>query len=493
MNSLQLVWKNLSQQKGNTFLSILLTAFGIAILTVLYVSSDSIEKQLDNNSKDIDLVIGAKGSPLQLILSSLYHVDNPTGNIPLTEALEIANNPLIELAVPISLGDNYKGHRIIGTDNSYLELYGLTIREGKIWNKSFQAIVGSETASKHQLKIGDEIHGAHGLSAEGHVHDDHPFVVVGILEKSNSIVDNLILCNLESVWDVHGIHHEEHDHEEHADHAHDHEHDHGSQQTDEHHGHNHSDSVHNHETESHDHDEHTDHDHSHESATKDTLATTNENHEGHAHEEEVVSREEAIAGRNDVFIKSIGQDMVKDQGLEITALLVRYRSPAAISVIPKLVNQTTNMQAASPAIETTRLFSLIGVGIDSLEILAYVIMFIAGLSIFISLYNALKQRKYDLAIMRSMGASKNKLFTLVIVEGLVITLIGGILGLLLGHLALYFITQQTSQSADFIEVFNILPKEWILILFAILVGLIASVIPAFKAYNTNISTILNDK
>ncbi|MBE8714742.1 hypothetical protein C4F49_13730 [Sphingobacterium sp. KB22] len=185
--------------------------------------------------------------------------------------------------------------------------------------------------------------------------------------------------------------------------------------------------------------------------------------------------------------------MVKDQGLEITALLVRYRSPAAISVIPKLVNQTTNMQAASPAIETTRLFSLIGVGIDSLEILAYVIMFIAGLSIFISLYNALKQRKYDLAIMRSMGASKNKLFTLVIVEGLVITLIGGILGLLLGHLALYFITQQTSQSADFIEVFNILPKEWILILFAILVGLIASVIPAFKAYNTNISTILNDK
>ena len=128
MNTINLVWKNIRQQWGSTTLSMLLTAFGVAILLVIYVSGDTFEKQLDNNSKDIDLVIGAKGSPLQLILSSLYHVDNPTGNISLAEANTIASNPLVRTATPISLGDNYQGHRIIGTDSSFIELYGLSIR-----------------------------------------------------------------------------------------------------------------------------------------------------------------------------------------------------------------------------------------------------------------------------------------------------------------------------------------------------------------------------
>src|SRR5690606_4236202 len=123
-----------------------------------------------------------------------------------------------------------------------------------------------------------------------------------------------------------------------------------------------------------------------------------------------------------------------------------YASPAAIGTVPRLVNQTTEMQAASPAIESSRLFSLLGVGLDSLAILAYVIMVIAGLSVFISLYNALKERKYDLAVMRSIGASKTKLFSLVLVEGLVITLIGSVIGVLLAHVALFFIDRQTSES-----------------------------------------------
>ena len=197
--------------------------------------------------------------------------------------------------------------------------------------------------------------------------------------------------------------------------------------------------------------------------------------------------------RSDVFVKSIADDIVQDKGLEITALLVKFSSPAAIGVVPKLVNQSTSMQAASPALETARLFSLMGVGIDSLEILAYVIMIIAGLSVFISLYNALKDRKYDLAIMRTLGASKIKLFTMLIVEGLVITFIGGIVGLFIGHIGLYLISTQTSQSADFIHAFQIYSKEWLILLTACLIGVIASLIPAVKAYNTTISTILGNK
>jgi len=440
MNTVQLVWKNITQQWGSTLLSIILTGFGVAILCSIYITSDSIEKQLTNNSKQVDLVVGAKGSPLQLILSALYHVDNPTGNILLSEAEKLKDNPMIDMTVPISLGDNFKGHRIVGTDSSFLSMYALEIHEGQLWKKSYEIVLGSETAKRNNLKIGDQVLGAHGLAENAHIHDEHPFTVVGILKPSGSIVDKLILSNLESVWDVHGIAHDDHEHE-HAD----------------------------------------DHENPSDSPKKEATP---------ANDAETIVAEKP---RDNNFVKSIADDLIKDKGLEITALLVKYRTPAAIGVIPKLINQSTSMQAASPALESARLFSLLGVGIDSLEILAYVIMIIAGLSVFISLYNALKDRQYDLAIMRAMGASKFKLFNLLIVEGLVITCIGGLLGLVLGHAGLYYIGTQTSQSGDFINAFKVYPMEWLILLGACLIGIIASIIPAIKAYQTTISTILGNK
>ncbi|MFZ4863733.1 ABC transporter permease [Sphingobacterium sp. Mn56C] len=459
MHIFKLVWKNITQQWGATLLSILLTAFGIAILLVIYITGDTFEKQLDNNSKNIDLVVGAKGSPMQLILSSLYHVDNPTGNIPLAEAMKIADNPFVQLAVPISVGDNFKGHRIIGTDSTFFTLYALQLNQGRVFQKSFEVVVGTEVARKNNLKIGDEIHSAHGLSAEAHIHDEHPFKVVGIIKPSNSVVDNLILCNLASVWDIHGIAHAE---------------------TDPNHGH-----SPNHEHHDHDHD----HEHSHPAKEEVTAKASQSSDHIDATEEFVSER----PNRQEELIKNIGQEMLADQGVEITALLIKYSSPAAIGTLPRLVNQSTQMQAASPALESSRIFSLLGVGLDSLAILAYVIMLIAALSVFISLYNALKDRQYDMAIMRTMGASKAKLFTLVILEAIAITLIGSIIGLCFGHAILYYISLQTSQSADFIQAFSLYPDELLLIVAALALGSIAALIPAFKAYHTTISKILASK
>lgn len=103
-------------------------------------------------------------------------------------------------------------------------------------------------------------------------------------------------------------------------------------------------------------------------------------------------------------------DHSHDEDREFTSLLIQYRSPMAVAMFPQMVNQTTNMQAASPAQESTRLFSLIGVGVDTLQWFAVLIMLIAAISVFVNLYNSLKERSYDLAIMRTLGASKGKLF-----------------------------------------------------------------------------------
>ncbi|RKE52930.1 ABC transporter permease [Sphingobacterium detergens] len=465
MNTIQLVWKNLSKQFGSVFLSILLTAFGISILAVLSITGETFEKQLDNNSKNIDLVIGAKGSPLQLILSSVYHIDNPTGNIPLDELEPLRQNPLVQLAVPLSLGDNFKGHRIVGTDSSFLTIYDTKINEGRIWQKNFEVVIGEQVAKKHHFKLGDQINSSHGLSKDGHSHDEHPFTIVGILKQNNNVTDNLILTNLESVWDVHGIAHAHNDQETPAQ-KEQREREEDRQETVKAHQHHHGEDL----------------------PENSSVQTTTEEKEHHDHADHDHDHEE-----EGVFVKSIGADMVKQNGLEITAILVKYQSAAAIGILPKMIDQQTDMQAASPAMESTRLFSLLGVGIDSLAILAYVIMFIAGLSVFINLYNALKQRKYDLAIMRTLGASKGKLFNIVLLEGLTITIVGGLIGLLLAHLALYYISNQTSQSADFIEAFKLHPKELVFLLVACLIGVLAALIPAIKAYKTSISGTLSNK
>jgi putative ABC transport system permease protein len=432
MNTLKLAFQYIKQNKATALLGILLAAFGSAILCILMLTSNQLENQLDQNSRGIDLVVGAKGSPTQLILSSIYHVDNPTGNITMRDAQLLANNPYVRMAVPLALGDNFKGHRIVGTDSTFLELYQLEVGEGRLWEADYEAVIGAEVARIQGLKIGDRFVGAHGLSEDGHIHGEHPFVVTGVLKSSGKLVDRLILSNVSSVWAIHGLHQED---------AEDHDH---------------TEAVH-------EHDEHEDH-------AEDTAHTEDE--------EEVV------------YVKSM-VDMGAPEK-EITAMLIQYSNPAAIGMLPRMVNQSTSMQAASPALESARLFSLLGMGIDSLQSLAYIIMFMAAFSVFISLYNAFKSRKYDLAIMRTLGASRGKLFGIVIAEGILITLFGAVLGIVFGHLTMYLIALQAGNAGSLISAFEFQQEEAWLFVVGIAVGFLAAVIPAVKAYNTSISETLAD-
>ncbi|TKC06336.1 ABC transporter permease [Pedobacter frigoris] len=415
MSPLKISWKSLWSKPLSSALNIMLIAFGTGILTILLLASTQISDKLENNSKDIDLVVGAKGSPLQLILSSIYYIDFPTGNIPLKQAMELAHSPFVKKAVPLALGDNYNGVRIVGTDSNFVSVYKLKVREGKFWQKDFETTIGSSVAQNQKLKIGDTFNGAHGLTGSSDVHKDHPYIVAGILEAQGNVTDNLILTNVASVWKMH----DEHDHEAEA-----HEH---------------------HEGEVHDH-EHGDHEHKHEEA--------------------------------------------HDEDRELTSLLIQYRSPMSVVMFPRMVNESTNMQAASPAQESTRLFSLIGVGVDTLQWFAALIMLIAAISVFVNLYNSLKERSYDLAIMRTLGASRGKLFVIIIAEGIMLTLAGTIIGIALGHLALQLIGSYQESNQARLTGIVLLWDEIYLFAAGLAIGIFAAIIPAIQAYKSNISKIL---
>jgi len=414
MNLVKLSWKYLTFRPLSTGLNILLLALGLAIMTVLLLIQDQFEKKMTQDAAGIDLVVGAKGSPLQLILSSIYHVDFPTGNIPMEEAQKLAKNRLVKSVVPLALGDNYKGFRVVGTNYDYLKIYEAKVSEGGLWEKPFQVVLGSEVAFQSGLKVGDEFAGSHGISVGSHDHDEQNFSVAGILGKQGNVLDRLILTSIESVWLTH-------DEEE-------------------------------------------------SSTTDSTAVNANHNHE-----------------QVDQPIAQTGFPM-SDRPREITALLVAYRNPMAAIQLPRMINSRTVMQSASPAFEMARLFELLGVGVSMLKGLAFVILGISGIGIFIALYNSLKERKYDLAILRSIGATRFQLVLLIFLEGLMLTAIGAFLGICFGHLFLQLLISANEQSVvSGIQAWVFLPEELLIVGYALTVGLIASLIPAWTAYKTSIA------
>ena len=405
----RIAWKNIWFKPLNTALSIILLTASVAIITLLILLQEQFEKQFDSNIDNIDLVLGAQGSPLQLILSAVYQIDAPTGNIDYTEAKTWMKHRFVQTAVPLAFGDNYKGFRIVGTTTDYLTVYGKGIKEGRPFAKNFEVVIGSAVAAKMNVKIGDKFFGSHGDAAEGELHEDHAYIVTGIAAPTGKVADNLILCNIPSVWAMH------------------------------------DEGAHEHAEE----DEH--------------------NHE-HEHQDEAVTEE----------------------GREITAVLIKFRSKMGIVMWPRLIAQNTKMQAASPAIEINRLFSLFGIGLQALQYLAYGIMFISGISIFIALYNTLKERKYEFALLRVNGASRLQLLWLVLIESLLLCTTGFIFGTVVGRIALSLISG--SSESEFKMSFNPLEfvwqKEGYLFGLTIFVGILAAVIPAVKAYSLNISKTL---
>ena len=195
----------------NAALNLILLALGVGMIVLLLLFSAQLEERLTRDARGIDLVIGSKGSPLQLILSSVYHVDFPTGTVPLAEAERWASHPLVAAAIPLALGDSLAGFRIVGTEHAYAEHYGAQLAAGRLWQEPFEATLGAAVADRSGLRVGDTFVGSHGLAPGGPAHGEHAYTVVGVLEPTASVVDRLVLTPIESVWRAHGIERDEHD------------------------------------------------------------------------------------------------------------------------------------------------------------------------------------------------------------------------------------------------------------------------------------------
>jgi putative ABC transport system permease protein len=392
----------LKARRLNTALNVLLLALGVATITLLLLTTSQLEERMQRDARGIDLVVGAKGSPMQIILSSIYQLDVPTGNVSWKQAQELARHRMVKKVIPLALGDNYKGFRIVGTHHDYVAHYGARLAQGRLWQAPLEAVLGAEVAAATGLGMDATFFGAHGLGGrEGeHMHEMHPYRVVGVFAPTGSVVDRIVLTDVASVWAVH-------------------------------------------------------------------------------------------ADQYDIKDVARIAELLPDEEKEYTALLIQYASPIATAMLPRYINQNSEMQSASPAYETARLFTIIGVGVDVLRGFALVLIIAAGLSVFIALYNALLERRYDLAVMRTLGASPGRLMMLMLFEGALLAGFGAVLGIALGHVlteVLGFAFRAAKQVA--VTGWTWVNAELWLIVLALGVGVVAALLPAWRAYRTDIAGTL---
>lgn len=396
MNAPRIVLAQLARRPLQTVLAVVLLALGVATLTFVVLVQGQLSRQLARDAQGIDLVVGAKGSPLQLILSALYHVDVPTGNVPLAAVEQLRAHRLVEQVIPVSLGDNYRGFRIVGTEPALLVHYGARTASGGVWSAPMQAVLGAEAARVTGLGVGSVLHGTHGLAQGGAVHEEARYEVVGVLARSGTVLDRLVLTDKASVWRV---------------------------------------------------------------------------HEGDPADD--------------------AERRILEEEREVTALLVRYASPMAAAIVPRQVNAESRLMAASPANELARLFAVMGVGIDTMRVFGGVLIAASLLALFVTLFNALEERRYDIAIMRLLGASRGRVAGLLLLESWLLALVAVLAGLFTGLAAVALVGRWLAQSRAFAVSPTALAPElaWIGIV-ALVAATLAAALPAWRASRMDIADTL---
>jgi putative ABC transport system permease protein len=381
-------------------LNVLLLSLGLTSITFLLLVSFQLDKAFDKDLAGIDAVVGAKGSPMQLILCGVFHIDVPPGNIPLKAVNALRNNPLVASVIPISLGDNFQGFRIVGTSNEYIKHYGATLAQGGLWDKPMQVVVGATVAKKLGIQLGNTFVGSHGLGAGGHLHGDNPYTVVGILQPNGTVIDRLMVTDTASVWKVH----------------------------------------------------------------EDYTAVDDEDRK------------------------------IMEGEREVTMALIRYKTPLAAMSFPRMVNTTTEMQAAAPALEITRLLNMLGIGTDVLRTFAGVLLLTAGLSVFIALWNAVRERRADLALLRMLGAPPAKIAALLMGEALWLGVMSAIIGVAGGQALTALIGWMLKLDNSLLIGGLVWPIEllWVPAL-ACGISLAAAILPTLGAYRVSVLELLQTR
>ncbi|MBI2424694.1 MAG: ABC transporter permease [Candidatus Hydrogenedentes bacterium] len=430
-----IAWAYLWNRKITTSLTILSVALAVALISSVLSLREEVRRRFEEESQAFDLVVGPKGSPLQLVLSSVYFMDSATGWTPLEDYEKIkADTDFVKAAYPIALGDTYQGFRLVGTTRDFFDFTWLhpvtneptqpfVLQGGEYFDAPMEAVIGSVVARRQNLKVGDTFVSIHGSFDLGDMaeysHEAHPYTVTGILEPSDSPFDRAIYVDLHSVWDTH----------------------------------------------------------SHE-----------EDHADTEHHEDEHAEDEPAANPLDT-----GEIRAADE--KISAVLVQLHSIGHRWQYEEWVNTNTNSMAAIPVQVVQKFFNQFLEPMKAVLLaVGYLVVVISALSILIGLYLSIIQRKRDLAIMRALGASAFEIVGAIIIEAFWVTALGIAGGWVLGQMVTYGLGQYMAREYGMvITPFGITMDEIRAFATVGIVGIVAGILPAWQAYDRDVAHDLADR
>ncbi len=529
MNLFKIAWRSVRQRALSSTLTGFSMALGVALVVMVLVMLYTVEETFQKNANSWDMIVGAKGSKLQLVLNTVYHLSTPVENIPywkykeLRETYTSMNAQLVMgnvSVIPVCMGDSYEGHRVVATIPELFELpysQGLPYEFASGHNFEdragvFEAVVGSVAAHKIGLKVGDKIQPTHGIASDdGHQHD--AFTVVGVLSPTGTPNDRAIFVNMEGFYlqDNHALSDEQVQRREQAraaisgdgkaDEEHDHDHEGDDHGDDDHEDGDHGDEDHaadghtDHDDADHDdadHDDadqdHADHDHEDESAAAGAQTAAAQQEDDHDHDDH------DHAGHS----HGHSHEPLPEEQREVTAVLIRFdpdrviEASAASMSLQNKENEGPTAQAVLPLREVTNLFDTFIQPLRVLlMVLAVLIVIVAGIGIMVGIYNTMNDRKRDIAVMRALGAGRMTVMSVILAESTILAFCGGLAGFLLGHGGIGIVSSLMSGTTGVeIPFWYLTWQELVLLPGLMVLAALAGFWPAMSAYRTDVSRSL---
>ena len=413
MNLMSLVRRSLRQHALSSFVTIVSVGLAAGLTMSVFAINAQTYDAFTGGKVGFDAVLGARGSQLQLVLNTVFHLETSPGNIPWSLYKEISEDPRVTLAIPYAVGDNYQGYRIVGTTEemftkfTYREGQGFVLEPGgRVFDESKkEAILGNYVAEKLGMTVGSTFTPYHGLQfSEREKHQDE-YTVVAIMEPTNGPSDRVVWIPIEGIYRMSG---------------------------------------------------------------------------------------HVLRGAGKPMRARPGE-VIAEENLEVSAVMLKLRNPQAGFLLNGQINQQGKVATLAWPIARVmaELFDRIGWVSRILTMVAYLIVVVAAGSILASIYNTMNERRREFAILRALGARRSTVFSAIVLEASTITTIGALLGFLVygGILAAAFVIVR-AQTGVVLDAFRFDHALWMTPVGMILLGALAGLVPAFKAYRTDVASNL---
>ncbi|MCL2711333.1 MAG: ABC transporter permease [Planctomycetaceae bacterium] len=429
------LWKIAYRSIQFRFVSSILTAFsmslGVAIVVTVIVIHGVLDSSFKRSAQGYNLIISGKGSPLDVVLSTVFYLREPVGEVPESYLKMFRTGQyshLIEAVIPVSIGHHFRGVSIVGTDPDFFtklkymgdQSYRFADGTNLKYDNPFSAVIGSRASKRTGLRVGDTFQPE---AAQGALCDAHePFKIVGVLAPTGTPNDNAIFVHIDGFYDMHSP------------------------------------------------------------------------DQGHASIDE--------AKRYSALLLMTKQNTVQPTGTLVDpnspdfdpAKMLTERNFVDIAAmeLPGLLDKTTDVQAVSPVREITNLLSnIIGNIQIVLLILAVLVIVVAGIGMMVSIYNSMSERRTEIALMRALGARRLTVMTIILLESILLSLGGGLMGVFFGHLLIAGIGPLISEHTGIVVRFwDFQVMEWVLIPGLILLATVVGFLPAAVAYKQDVATSL---